>query len=241
MLGMNHGTDFTDGSWGYPNGTEAERRQIWKAHITFTQGLLWFWKTDPSVPLAVRNEIGRLGHCSDEYDADSDPPHWPHQLYVREAKRLVGDWVWTEHEPPALLKSRSVGLGSYSFDSHFVSRYCDPISHLVMKEGRVDIHQQQPPLQTTSLKSVLMDKPFIMPYDSMLPKKTDITNLLVPVAVSASHVRFNAVRMEPTWMILGHAAGVAAYMAATSHNTTHNIDVSKLQAILVAQKQMLWP
>ena len=80
MLGMVHGTDMTDGSWNYPNGTAAERAKIWRQHIEFIQGLLWFWSSDPSVPTKVRNEINSYGHCKDEYDADSDPPHWPHQL-----------------------------------------------------------------------------------------------------------------------------------------------------------------
>jgi hypothetical protein len=100
------------------------------------------------VPRAVRDELGGLGHCTDEYDADSEPPHWPHQLYVREAKRLVGDWVWTEHEVDGTHLRRSVGVGSYGFDSHFVSRVVermgDAAKDTVVKEGRVDVHEPQP-------------------------------------------------------------------------------------------------
>jgi len=237
MLGMNHGTDWTNGAWQYPNASWSERQRIWRKHIEYTRGLLWFWKQDLSVPLAVREEISQYGHCSDEYDKDSDPPHWPHQLYVREAKRLVGDWVWTEHALDANKSSRSVGLGSYNFDCHFVSRLVDPTTSLVVKEGRVKVKQEQP-----ALSGVLMDQAFVMPYDAMLPQESEVKNLLVPVALSASHVRYNAVRMEPTWMILGHAAGVAAVLAVTDTSCIVNaVNVTHLQGVLVQQKQMLWP
>ena len=94
--------------------TNEQRKAIWRAHIEFTRGLLWFWMSDPAVPKAVREDIAQYGHCTDEYDADSDPPHWPHQLYVREAKRLVGDFVWSEWLPDAARRNRSIGLGSYN-------------------------------------------------------------------------------------------------------------------------------
>ena len=250
MLGMNHGTDMTGGSWGYPNGSLAERRAIWRRHIEFTQGLLWFWRSDPAVPSAVREEMRSLGHCSDEYDAEPNPltgapAHWPHQLYVREAKRLVGEWVWSEHRPDASKLARSVGVGSYSFDSHYVSRLVqrtgEAAQDRVVKEGRVDLHKQQP-AAAVALRGVLMDAPFAMPYDAMLPKRSEVTNVLSPVAVSATHVRYNAVRMEPTWMILGHAAGAAAALAVRDGlGDVHDVDIAALQAELVAQKQMIYP
>ena len=243
MLGMNHGTDWTTGSWGYPNGTYAERQAIWRAHIDFTQALLWFWSSDEHVPKAVRDDIGQYGHCTDEYDATSDPPHWPHQLYVREAKRLVGDFVWTEYRPSRALSARTVGLGSYIFDCHYVSRYVDAATGQVVKEGRVKVDHQ---LNATRAGphadlGMLMAEPFVMPYDTMLPKAAEATNLLVPVAVSSSHVRFNAVRLEPTWMILGHAAGAAAALCVQEGVLPHTVNVTQLQDLLVAQKQMLRP
>ena len=198
------------------------------------------------MPESVRDEMAAYGHCTDEYDADSDPPHWPHQLYVREAKRLLGDWVWSEHRPNASLLDRSVGLGSYAFDSHYVSRVVhrtgDAAKDYVVKEGRVDLHKEQQPLDgRLGSGGVLMYQPFEMPYDTMLPRRAEVTNVLVPVAVSATHVRYNAVRMEPTWMILGHAAGVAATMAAREHVSVQDVSVPALQATLVAQKQMVYP
>lgn len=368
MLGMNHGTDMLGGSWGYPNGTTAERDAIWRAHVEFTRGLLWFWASDPAVPKRVRDEINTYGHCSDEYDADSDPPHWPHQLYVREAKRLVGDFVWTEHRPAPALIARSVGLGSYSFDCHFVSRVVhregEAAEHRVVKEGRVDVHHEQVPspspspspspgpqyacvgqrcvevptggssgdaacdgqcsplserewlavralsdlsgdgrmltVQTLGGKNPTFIKkserlaaelpasvvspvydgqvlqlarparvldptyylielepeanskleaeassvtmpPYEMPYDVLLPKASEVGNVLAAVAISASHVRFNAIRMEPTWMILGQAAGSAAAMAIQNNVRVQDVDVPALQDVLLAQGQKIAP
>ena len=121
MLGMRHATDMLNGAWGYPNGTTAERKLIRQAHINYTLGLLWFWATDPASGNSLHEEMAELGFCTDEYldGADGDPPHWPYQLYVREARRMVGDFVWTEHDPPATVAERTVGLGAYSFDCHW--------------------------------------------------------------------------------------------------------------------------
>jgi len=249
MLGMNHGTDMTNGAWGYPNGSTHERRSIWRAHVEFTRGLLWFWSNDSAVPASVRDEIAQLGHCSDEYDSDSDPPHWPHQLYVREAKRLVGDFVWTEHRAPQSLIERSIGLGSYSFDCHVVSRIIQRSGnikqHHVVQEGRVDVHAEQPAPSHSRLpgpesRNVIMP-PFEIPYDVLLPKATEVANVLAAVAISSSHVRYNAIRMEPTWMIIGHAAGCAAAIAARTHMNVHDLNVSALQHLLLSQGQKLVP
>jgi hypothetical protein len=320
------------------------------------------------VPAAVRSEIGEYGHCTDEYDADSDPPHWPHQLYVREAKRLVGDWVWTQFRPSDELLNRSIGLGSYSFDSHTVSRIvdrsnADPSKHSIVKEGRVDVHAEQENktvgqytciaqrcvlmqdgegstddaacdgacdslaqhewlavralselsngdrtltvrtrggknptflkkseklaadlpddsvlavhdgqvlnltkpalvLDSTyylvelpasnfenvgeateiefSLGSVTMP-PYQMPYDILLPRRSELSNVLAAVAISATHVRFNAIRMEPTWMIMGQAAGSAAVLAAKNNIAVQDIQVPVLQTVLMEHGQKLTP
>eukprot|EP00947_MAST-08B_sp_MAST-8B-sp1_P003164 g3164.t1 len=264
MLGMNHGTDDTNGSWDYAEASAAERASIFRDHVRFTQGLLWFWATDPAVPSSVRAEMASWGHCNDEYFADSDPPHWPPQLYVREGRRLVGSWVWTEHTLDHEERSRTVGLGSYGFDSHYVSRVIhrtgDPRQDYVVKEGRVDVDREQPlsgqdddddddddNRRVTAGCGVCMNAPFRMPYDAMLPKESEASNLLVPVAVSASHVRFNAIRMEPTWMILGESAGTAAAMSLSSSSPSpskgrvHEVDVVRLQRRLAAQGQKIEP
>lgn len=240
MLGE---TDLLGGSWGYVNGTAAARAAIWQAHLRYTRGLLWFWSSDAAVPHGVRSEIGELGHCRDEYDAAS-PPHWPPQLYVREARRVVGDFVWTEWEPPAAIALRTVGLGSYTFDCHWVSRVvhttASPTTDYVVAEGRVNNGAHGQPVPG------VMQTPFVIPYDVMVPKARETTNVLVPVAISATHIRFNAIRMEPTWMILGHAAGVAAAMLANESTLgsppllpVQSLDVIELQQRLKHQHQRL--
>jgi hypothetical protein len=126
---MKHGTDMLNGAWGYPNGTTAQRTAIREAHIQYILGLLWFWQTDPSTGDALHQELSALGFCTDEYVGDSgyanDPPHWPYQLYVREARRMVGDYVWTEAVISDAMQKRSVGLGAYSFDCHWVTLYVE--------------------------------------------------------------------------------------------------------------------
>ena len=242
MLGMDHGTDLTNGAWGYPNGTRAEREAIRRAHIEFTEGLLWFWKTDPAVPTRVQNELAQYGHCADEYSATSMPPHWPPQLYVREARRLVGDFVWTEHRAPEAQRARSVGLGSYTFDCHTVSRIIHRTgsahSDYVVVEGRVNDGAEGRHVPG------VVQQPFEIPYDALLPKVTEGSNLLAAVAVSASHLRYNAVRMEPTWMVIGQAAGVAAAMVVgtmSEPQPLHDLDVTELQRRLQLQGQHIWP
>ena len=157
----------------------------------------------------------------------------PYQLYVREAARLVGDWVWTEMDPPMRYTKRSIGVGGYSFDCHWVSLYAD--KNLVRSEGRVHRGENGKPPNGVGQNS------FVMPYDAMLPRRSELTNLLVPVAASTSHVRYNAIRMEPAWMVLGHAAGTAAHLSLTSRTIFQDVNVSTLQHLLLLQKQLIWP
>ena len=108
-------------AWGWPNGTFAERKRIRDAHIAYIRGLLWFLATDPASGESLHAEMATLGLCDDEYGGEpfdkDDPPHWPYQLYVREARRLVGDFVWTAHDLSPALQSRSIGVGGYTFES----------------------------------------------------------------------------------------------------------------------------
>ena len=253
MLGMKHGTDLLNGAWTYPNATTKQRVVIRDRHIQYILGLLWFWSSDPASGTALHEEMAELGYCTDEYVGDSgfenDPPNWPYQLYVREAKRLVGDWVWTEHVPSEEKQKRSIGLGAYVFDCHWVTLYDVPasadgkIKAAVVAEGRVNQDRDGHDV------SGVTQAPYRIPYDALLPKRAELTNVLVPVAASMSHVRQNAVRMEPTWMIMGHAAGSAAAMVAEqSENVSgktiavQDLNVTALQNLLVEdQNQMIWP
>ena len=237
MLGMKHSTDMLNGAWDYPNASTAGRRQIRRKHIDYILGLLWFMATDPASSPSLRAELATLGYCTDEYGPPQtfpdDPPHWPYQLYVREAARLVGDWVWTEMDPPAHYAARSVGVGGYSFDCHWVSLYAENSS--VSGEGRVNQGANG------TKDGGVTQTSFPMPFDVMLPRRTELTNLLVPVEISASHVRYNAIRMEPAWMVLGHAAGTAAVLALDRRTTVQDVDVPALQALLLRQKQLIEP
>ena len=227
------GTDFVGASWGWANATVAERRAITQAHATYIAGVIWFLTHDDAVPVAVRADMGEYGLCADEF-TDTTPRFFPHQLYVREARRLVGDFVLTQNKPPAALANRSVGLGSYAYDTHLVQRgvRTNPGTHRVevVNEGEIvgNARYFQPA--------------YVIPYDTLLPARAQLANVLAAVPVSASHVVFSSLRMEPTWMIMGHAAGAAAALAARDcAGAVHDVDVGALQAALVAAGQFITP
>lgn len=225
------GSDLPGVSWAWPNASLAERRALARTHTEYVWGMIWFLQTDPAVPPAVRADMADYGLCADEF-LDTDPPHWPHQLYVREARRLVGDFVLTQNTPPQAYANRSIGLGSYAFDAHTIQRGLkNGTSNQLeaVNEGEI---QSQPPAYIPAYR---------VPFDALLPSRSQLTNVLAAVAVSASHVVFTSLRMEPTWMILGHAAGTAAATAARAGLDVQDVDVSTLQATLVAAGQLIVP
>jgi hypothetical protein len=209
-------TDYIGGSWDYPEASYAHRAQIWQEHKDYTQGLFYFLANDPQVPATLRQEMNRWGLCKDEF---TDTGNWPHQLYIREARRMVGEYVMTQKDlQTELTKPDSIGMGSYNSDSHNVERIVDPFG-FVRNEGDMQVAV----------------KPYQIPYRIMLPKSSEATNLLVPVAFSASHVAYSSVRMEPQYMILGQSAGVAAKLAVASGSTVQGIAVDKLVETLRKQ------
>jgi len=188
----------------------AQRKQIQQLYRDYTHGLMWFLKTDERVPQAMRDDMARFGFCKDEW-IDND--HWPWQLYVREARRMRGSYVMTEHDiVNALEKDDAIGLGSHFIDSHQPTRYATPDGAFI-NEGR--LWQQ--------------GKVFQLPYRAITPLPSECTNLLVPVCVSASHVAFCAIRVEASWMMLGEAAGIAASLALRENRSVQRIDISVLQ------------
>jgi hypothetical protein len=202
-------TDFIGGSWDYPDATYARRAEIWREHKNYQQGLLYFLATDPRVPEALQRETNLWGLCKDEF-ADTD--HWPNQLYVRESRRMVGEYVMIQKDlQTELTKPDPIGMGSYNSDSHNVERIVDA-QGFARNEGDMQVGV----------------KPYQIPYRIMLPKRAEATNLLVPVAFSASHVAYSSVRMEPQYMILGQAAGLAAKMAIAGGTSVQEIPVTKL-------------
>lgn len=219
-----------DGSaWEYPEATPERRDELRRHHIAHTRGFLYFLSHDPAVPPSIRRELSRWGLPPGEF---ADTGHLPHQLYVREARRMVGARVLTEHD---LLAGRippdTVALGSYHIDIREVQRvwrwvyeHPEPIG-TVFTEGYLSV-----PVPVYGI-----------PYASLLPRREDAANLLMPVCLSASAVAFASVRMEPQYMMLGQAAGTAAALAVARGATTHEVAIDELQDALLAGGQVLRP
>jgi hypothetical protein len=202
-------TDYLGASWKYPEGSYAERAAIQQAHVDYTQGFFWFLAHDPRVPGSLQAEVNRWGLAKDEF---TDDANWPSQLYVREARRMVGDFVMTQADmQTALRKPDPVGMGSYNIDSHNTQRVATA-DGLAQNEGDVQVGVE----------------PYQIPYRVLLPKRAEATNLLVPVCMSASHVAYSSLRMEPQYMILGQAAGVAAAMAIKQQSAVQDVDTAAL-------------
>ncbi len=211
-------TDYIGGSYDYPEGNYATRAKIRQAHVDYIQGFMYFLATDPRVPAQLSAEMKEWGLCRDEF-ADND--HWPYQLYVREARRMVGEYVMSQKDIQAeLTKPDVIGMGSYNSDSHNVQRRPAEDGKAVENEGDMQVRVT----------------PYQIPYRLMLPKRSEATNLLVPVAFSATHVAYSTLRMEPQYMIVGHAAGVAAKMAIDRKQAVQDVDTAALSAKLKSQR-----
>ncbi len=213
-------TDFIGRNWDYPTANYKRRAAIWKEHEDYTAGFFYFLANDPQVPESLRAEISQFGLSKDEF---TDNHNWPHQLYIREARRMIGEFVMTQKDAQTdLVKPDSVGMGSYQIDSHNIQRHVNP-DGTVQNEGDTEVPS----------------KPYQISYRVMLPKKNQTSNLLVPVAASTSHIAYGTLRMEPVFMVLGHAAGVAARMAAVSGKAVQEIDVEALREKLRSQRSVL--
>jgi hypothetical protein len=206
-------TDYLGGSYRYPDGSYADREAIAQAHREYIGGLLYFLATDPQVPEALRGEMNQWGLCRDEF---TDNDNWPYQLYIREARRMVGEYVAVQKDlQTELTKPDPIGMGSYNSDSHNVERIVDAAG-FVRNEGDMQVAV----------------KPYQIPYRVILPKRAEARNLLVTAAFSASHVAYSSLRMEPQYMIIGQAAGVAAKLAITDGKAVQEIDTAQLTKIL---------
>lgn len=209
------------GNVDYPDAGYEKRNEIYQAHKDYTLGYLYFLGHDESVPEQLRNDMLEFGFCKDEF-ADND--HFPYYMYVREARRMVGDYVLTQHD---VLENRgkedAVALGSHWIDSHHVQRVAISDTSFT-NEGRI-WHK--------------VTKPFELPYRIILPKTDECNNLLVPVASSTSHVAFCSYRLESTWMQMGHVAGTAAAMAIAKGINPADVDITELQATLQNEKMIL--
>jgi hypothetical protein len=214
-------SDFIGQNHAYPEASYEERARIVEAHRQYQKGLMWTLAYHPRMPAHIRNEVSRWGTCKDEYERGDG---WQDQLYIREARRMLSDYVMTQHHCEGLKAAEdAVGLGAYGMDSHHVNRYVDA-NGFVQNEGNVEAH---------------VKKPYPISYRSLVPKKEQCTNLLVPVCLSATHIAFGSIRMEPVFMVLGQSAATAAAMAIDAGKPVQDVDYPALKSRLLADGQRL--
>lgn len=212
----------------WPNATPAERAKIWQAHKDYALELLWFLGHDPAVPAAIRADISSYGFARDEHATAAD--HWPPVIYIREARRMLGEFVMTQADiRKDITKTDSIGIGSFPVDSHDCQR-------VATADGGWENEGTIFPVHMAGTK---YGQPYQLPYRAILPKRAECDNLLVPVCLSASHVALSSVRVEPTWIVLGQSAGVAAALAAKKDVPVQDLPVPELQEQLRAAKQVL--
>jgi hypothetical protein len=220
----NHGpfsTDYIGKNYDYPEASYGRRKEIIKEHEDYQKGLLYFLAHDRQVPEEVRAEMAQYGLAKDEF---VDNKNWPHQIYVREARRMIGKYVMTEHDVLGAKKvPQPIGMGSYSLDSHNTQRFVTP-GGFVQNEGDIGVHPE---------------KPYSISYGTLIPKKEECSNLLVPVCVSSSHTAFGSIRMEPVFMILGQSAAAAASLSIDGNHAVQDLDYWKLKMVLLKEKQVL--
>ncbi len=217
-------TDFIGQNYDYPEASYAERARIAARHCLYQQGLMWTLANHPRVPEKIRREVARWGVCKDEFTEGSG---WQEQLYVREARRMVGDFVMTQvHCQGGQKAENPVGLAAYGMDSHHVQRYVDRQGQ-ARNEGDVEVGGF---------------KPYPIGFRAIVSKKSECANLLVPVCLSATHIAFGSIRMEPVFMVLGQSAATAAALALQQNVAIQEVDSGLLQARLLSDGQILgWP
>lgn len=202
-------TDMIGGSWNYPEAGYEERAKIVKSHEDYTKGLFYFLGHDERVPQNIRTEMLSWGYPKDEY---TDNGHWSPQLYIRESRRMVGELVMTQHHCQGReVVNDPVGWAAYTMDSHNCDRHV--VNGMVKNEGNVEVGGFPP---------------YPISYRSIVPQRSEITNLLVPVCMSASHIAYGSIRMEPVFMVLAQSAAVAACMAVEGESAVQDIDAGAL-------------
>jgi hypothetical protein len=220
----NHGPFSFDNigmNYDYPDAGYEIRREIIHEHITYQKGLLYFIANDPRIPPEVKDEMNKWGYAKDEF---VDNANWPYNIYVREARRMTGEYIMTEND---VLGKRevpySIGMGSYNLDSHNAQRYIKP-DGFVENEGDVELPTNQP---------------YMIDLGSIMPKREECRNLLVSVCVSSSHIAYGSIRMEPVFMILGQSAGTVAAMALNKGKNIFDLSYDEIRSELIAGGQVL--
>ncbi|MCC7335033.1 MAG: FAD-dependent oxidoreductase [Pirellulaceae bacterium] len=214
-------TDYIGYNYDYPDASYEERDAIRRSHLIYQQGLMWTLANHPRVPDHVRQEVARWGMCRDEFEQGAG---WQQQLYVREARRMLGATVMTQHHCQGReVAQDAIGLAAYTMDSHNVQRYVAANGN-VLNEGDVEVGGFSP---------------YGIAYGALSPKSSECENLLVPVCLSASHIAFGSIRMEPVFMVLGQSAATAAMQAIETNVPVQEIDFGVLKERLIADGQIL--
>ncbi len=205
-------TDMIGENWDYPEANYKKRQKIYQKHVDYTLGLLWFVASDPRIPEAVRREIGEWGWPRDEYEENN---HFTPQLYIRESRRMVGRYVMTQANCQRKTSvDDAVGWAAYTMDSHNTGRYV--VNGMVKNEGDVEIP---------------IPGKYDVSYRSLTPQEQEARNLLVPVCLSASHIAYGSIRMEPVFMVLGQTAALAACQAIEQHDgCVQRVDAAQVMA-----------
>ncbi|MGN0855194.1 MAG: FAD-dependent oxidoreductase [Kiritimatiellia bacterium] len=219
-------TDFVGQNWAWPEASYEVRAQLLKAHLDYQMGLMWTLANDPRVPAPIRTEVAKWGTCRDEFQ-DGLGNGWQSQLYVREGRRMIGDYVMTEKNCRHLVKApRPVAMGAYTMDSHNCRRYVDK-DGFVRNEGNIEDYE------------TLRLGPYPIDYGALVPQKRECANLFVPVCLSASHMAFGSIRMEPVFFALGQVAGAAAALSIDDNCAVQDLDYARLRAVLLAEGQVI--
>ncbi len=214
-------TDWIGMNYDYPTAHAADRAEFERRLKRYTQGLLWTLACHERVPADIRDKVARWGWAKDEW---TDNDHWPYWPYVREARRMVSDYVHTELDCRRLRDCPDpVGMGSYNMDSHNCQRYVDEHGH-VRNEGDIQVSPRGP---------------YLISYRALVPRRAECTNLLVPVCVSCSHIAYGSIRMEPVFMILAQSAATAACLSLDGDIDVQDVEYAALRARLEADRQVL--
>lgn len=214
-------TDYIGMNYDYPEASYAVRKKIEDRHVYWTKGLIWTVQNDPDIPAVIREKYASWGLPKDEFN---DNGHMPYKLYIREARRMVSNFVMSEN----YLNGKEavpepIAMGNYNMDSHNVQRY-------ITKEGDV---------RNEGDVQIKVKKAYGISYLAIVPKRAECGNILVPVCLSASHVAYGSIRMEPVFMALGQSSGIAAAMAVKNKNPVQDVDYNTLEKILLDSGQIL--
>ncbi|MFT5886995.1 MAG: hypothetical protein ACI9IP_003468 [Arcticibacterium sp.] len=214
-------SDFIGQNWDYPEASYDEREKIVARHRLYQQGLMWTLAYHPRIPEKVRDKVSQWGTCKDEYEREDG---WQQQLYIRESRRMNSDYVMSQKNCEGIeVVTDPIGMAAYGMDSHHIKRYVNSKGY-VSNEGNVEAH---------------VKAPFPISYRSIVPKKEECSNLLVPICLSATHIAFGSIRMEPVFMVLGQSSAAIASLAIEADKAVQGIDYDVIRKTLVEQTQIL--